>query len=47
MTLLQQHVGDLVRVGVDHQVLDPPDIAVGGTNLFSMSYGYLARGTAS
>src|ERR1039457_336170 len=24
-------MGDLVRVGVDHQALEPPDIAVGGS----------------
>ena len=44
VSLLQEHVGDLVAAGVDDEPLDLPDVAVGGMDVLAAAYSYLSGG---
>jgi hypothetical protein len=38
VSLLEQHVGDLVAAGVNDEPLDLPDVAVGGVEIFAAAH---------
>jgi hypothetical protein len=44
MSLLEEHVGDLMAAGVDDEPLDLPDVAVGGMDVFAAVHSHLSGG---
>jgi len=44
MSLLEEHVGDLVAAGVDNEPLDLPDVTVGGVDVIAAAHSYLSGG---
>lgn len=45
VSLLEQHVDDLVAAEVDDYPLDLPDVAAGGMEMFAAAHSYLRKAT--
>jgi hypothetical protein len=44
VSLLEEHVGDLVAAGIDDEPLDLPDPAVGGMDVITAAHSHLSGG---